>query len=149
MAMANQFLSQLRKEHREVLSILDQLVEGDAEKGQLFSKLKEKLIPHLKAEEKVFYPTLLEGEESREDTLEAFEEHHVTELLFKEIDKMENSDERWGAKVKVLKELVNHHIKEEERNIFRVAKKEIKEEKLSSILAPFEKEKEKIMKHLG
>jgi hemerythrin-like domain-containing protein len=147
--MANQFLSQLKKEHREIMSILDQIVDGDGNRGELFSKLKEQLIPHLRAEEKAFYPALLDGENSREETLEALEEHHIIEMLFKELDKMSNSDERWDVKIKVFKEIVNHHVREEERNIFKVAKKELKEEQMSSILENFEKEKQKVMKHLG
>ncbi len=146
--MANQFLSQLRKEHRGVMAILNQLQDGDGNKGELFSKLKQELVPHLKAEEKAFYPALMEKEGAREDTLEAFEEHHVTELLFKEIEKLPQTDERWNAKVKVLKELVNHHIKEEEHSVFKVAKEELEEDQFPAILKNFEKEKEKVRKRL-
>jgi DNA-binding transcriptional regulator YbjK len=77
--MANQFISQIKKERREVLSILDRLTEGDGDKGELFAKLKEQLLFHLKAEEKVFYMALMHSQVAREETLEAFEEHHITE----------------------------------------------------------------------
>ena len=147
--MANQFLSHLRKEHREVTSILDQLKEGDGKKGELFSKLKTQLVPHLKAEEKVFYPLLMEKKDARDETLEAFEEHHITQVLFTELEKMADTDERWDAKLKVLKELVDHHVKEEERNIFKLAEQQLPKDQFPAILENFEKEKQNIAKRLS
>ncbi len=146
--MANQFLSHLKKEHREVMSILDQLEEGEGKTASLFSKLKEELLPHMKAEEKVFYSALLAKKGAREDTLESFEEHHVTEFLFREMEKLPESEERWSAKLKVLKELVGHHVKEEEGKLFKVAEKELDKNQFPTILEQFEKEKQKLQKSL-
>ncbi len=146
--MPNVFLNHLKKEHQEVKSILEQLEKGDGKKGELFSKLKMELVPHQKAEEKIFYPVLLEKKAAREDTLEGFEEHHVAELVMKEMEKLPDSEEKWSAKMKVLKELINHHIKEEEGNIFKLAEKEIDKSMFPTILEKFEKESEKLKKGL-
>lgn len=146
--MPNEFLSHLKQEHREVMSIFEKLEKADGKKGELFSKLRMELIPHLKAEEKVFYTALLEKKGAREVTLEGYEEHHVTELVLKELEKLPDSEEKWSAKLKVLKELVNHHIKEEEGNVFKVAEKELDKKMFPEILGKFEKEKEKQKKGL-
>ncbi len=146
--MANQFLEHLKKEHKEVQGILDQLESGKGNKEELFMKLKKELLPHLIAEEKVFYSALLAKEGAREDTLESFEEHHVTTGLFKEMEKMSRDDERWQAKMKVLKELINHHIQEEERKLFKVAQKELGKDEFPTIMEKFEKQSEKIKESL-
>ncbi len=147
--MANEFLNHLKKEHKEVKDILDKLEDGDGNKEELFMKLKQELLPHLIAEEKVFYSALIGKEGAREDTLESYEEHHVTTKLFKEIEKMSQSDERWAAKMKVLKELVNHHMKEEERKLFKVAEKELPKEDFPTILEKFEQQSEKVKESLN
>ncbi len=147
--MANEFLNHLKKEHREVQDILEQLESGEENKEELFMKLRKELLPHLKAEEKVFYAALLAKEGAREDTLESYEEHHVTEKLFRELEKMDPSDERWSAKVKVLKELINHHIKEEESNLFKVARKELEKDEFPAIMEKFEEQSEKVRDSLS
>jgi hemerythrin-like domain-containing protein len=142
--MANEFLNHLKKEHKEVRDILEQLENGDGNKEELFMKLKRELFPHLKAEEKVFYSALLKKEGAREDTLESCEEHQLSEKFFKEMEKISPSDERWNAKLKVLKELITHHMEEEERNLFKVAQKELGKDEFSTIQEKFEKESEKV-----
>jgi hemerythrin-like domain-containing protein len=147
--MANEFLNHLKKEHREVQDILDKLENGEGNKEELFMKLKKELLPHLKAEEKVFYAALLGKEGARADTLESYEEHHVTEKLFRELEKLDPSDERWNAKMKVLKELITHHVKEEERNLFKVAQKELEKDEFPAIMEKFEEQSEKIKDSLN
>lgn len=146
--MANPFFTHLKKEHREVKSIFEEMENGDGNRGKLFSKLREELLPHMKAEEKMFYPVLLEKEGARDETLESIEEHHITEVLFKEMEKLPVSEERWSAKLKVLKELVDHHVKEEEKNLFKLAEKELETEQFPALLEKFEKEKQKLKKNL-
>ncbi len=142
--MANEFFAQLRKDHREVKDLLEKLHGGDGNRGELFEQLKKELMPHLKAEEKVFYQALMGNEDAREDTLEGFEEHHVTELVFNEMVKMPQSDERWSAKLSVLKELIEHHVKEEEGKVFKLAKQKLNPGQFPKFLEEFEQEKEKI-----
>ncbi len=142
--MANEFLKHLKKEHKEVQEIFEKLENGKGNKEELFTKLKKELLPHLVAEEKVFYAALMKKEGAREDTLESYEEHHVTEKLFSEMEKMSRDDERWEAKLKVLKELVFHHIKEEERKLFKVAEKELGKDEFPTIMDRFEKQSERV-----
>ncbi len=150
----NEFFKLLKQDHMEVKEILEQLDETTEngskmkKREQLFEQLKEELVPHMKAEEGTFYRPLMEMEEAREDALEGMEEHHVSELVLKELDKMPKGDDKWAAKMRVFKELVDHHIKEEENNIFKSAEKAFDSDELHSIMTKFEQEKQKIRKNL-
>src|SRR5512141_386166 len=148
----NEFFQMLKKDHEEVKGLLAQLGqtnESDSEKREeLFQKLKEELVPHMKAEEKTFYHTLIAKEEVRDDAMEGIEEHHVADLVFKELQKMQKSEDKWGAKMSVFKELVEHHIKEEEGKIFKDAEKVLGHDELQNIMKQFEQEKQKLKKNL-
>jgi len=102
----------------------------------------------MKAEETAFYQPLLEKKEAKEVALEGVEEHHVSDTVFKELEKMPKDTDEWGAKLSVFKELVEHHIKEEESLIFKVSEIVLTENKFQTILKQFEKEKQKVQKNL-
>jgi len=146
--MHKEFFQTLQKDHEEVKGILKHLKETSARASKsredLFSKLKKEIVPHMKSEEKVFYPALKEKKEAREDTLESIQEHHVAELVLNELDANPKNGEEWGAKLSVFKEIVEHHIEEEEEKIFQDARKELKEDEMERILKGFNEEKEKI-----
>lgn len=150
--MSNEFFQMLKKEHEEFKGLLGQLKatkEGDTKKrDELFQKLKEELVPHMKAEEIAFYPPLLAKKEAREDALEGVEEHHVSDLVFKELEKSPKGDDQWGAKISVFKELVEHHIKDEESKVFKSAEKALNQDEFKVIMKKFDQEKQKIKKTL-
>ena len=77
---------------------------------------------HELIEEKVLYPVLKSHAEARDIVLEGYQEHHVADIVLKELQRMPPSDERWGAKLKVLKENIEHHIEEEEGEMFKTAR---------------------------
>jgi hemerythrin-like domain-containing protein len=134
----------LKQEHDEVQDMLDQQIEGKKSgKAQDLKEIQQQLSIHLSGEEKLLYPLLTKSEESKEDAFEAFEEHHVAKVTLNELMKMSPGDERWLAKLKVLKELIDHHVEEEERNLFKVAKKVISNEQAKEIGQKYQQEKEK------
>ncbi|MHB1398197.1 MAG: hemerythrin domain-containing protein [Trichloromonadaceae bacterium] len=147
----NEFFQMLKKDHVEVRGILGQLIETKESKkrDELFQQLKQELIPHMKAEESTFYQPLLANKMAREDALEGVEEHHVSDMVFKELEKTPKGDDQWGAKITVFKELVEHHIKEEESKIFKSAEKALKPDELQTIMKKFDQEKQKIKKTLN
>lgn len=121
----------LEDDHREVSSLFEE-IEACLEHGErrrarsLFRDLKSKLTAHAKAEQEVFYRPLKElaREEEGEDLAwEGEEEHHVICLLLSELDRLPIDEEVWPAKIKVLSEIVDHHVEEEENEIFREARK--------------------------
>lgn len=147
----NDFFQLLKKDHVAIKGILGKLVETKElkKREELFHALRIALVPHMKAEERAFYAPLVTKEEAREDAMEGIEEHHVSVMVLKELEKLPKSVDQWKAKIKVFKELVEHHIKEEESKIFKSAKKTFKKNELEDdIMKKFKKEKEKIKKSL-
>jgi hypothetical protein len=116
----------LEREHRRFESLLKQGEEtterARATRRELLASLTSELNAHELMEEKVLYPALQDHPETREVVLEGFEEHHVADLIVNELRDVATNDEAWGAKFKVLKESIEHHIKEEEKNMFRLAR---------------------------
>lgn len=134
----------LKQEHDEVQDMLDQQIEGKKSgKAQDLKEIQQQLSIHLSGEEKLLYPLLTKSEESKENAFEAFEEHHIAKVTLNELMKMSPGDKRWLAKLKVLKELIDHHVEEEERNLFKVAKKVISNEQAKEIGQKYQQEKEK------
>ena len=107
----------------------------------MVKKLHLEIVPHMTAEEESLYSTLKKSEESRETAAEALEEHHVAQMVLKELIAMPGSDERFRAKAAVLKELIFHHIEEEESEVFNIFKKVIKNDEAADILEAFQKSK--------
>jgi hemerythrin-like domain-containing protein len=117
------FIEILKKDHEEVKQLFNQIEAGGANKEKIFSQIHEELKVHMDAEEKFLYPAMEKHSEAKEKVLEAYEEHHVAKTAINEIVKVSPSNERWKAKVSVLKELIDHHVEEEEKELFKMAKK--------------------------
>lgn len=151
--MANPLFQILKKDHQGVKELLGQLKESKEspvkKREELFRKLVEDLVPHMKAEETAFYKVLVDKEEAREDGLEAIEEHHVAEMVLKELQKLAKDKDQWAAKLSVFKELVEHHIQEEENTVFKSAEKALDDEEIEKITKRFEQEKQRIKKEEG
>ena len=111
-----------------------------ARKGrrELLATLTSSLNEHELMEEKVLYPALQPHAEAREIVLEGFEEHHVADMIVKELQDVATNDEQWAAKFKVLKENIEHHIGEEEGGMFRIARGIFSREELRDMAARME-----------
>jgi hemerythrin-like domain-containing protein len=129
----NPATSLLEQQHREVeRSFATALESSDARtRRKAMEDIVRQLTTHTTIEETVFYPAVREigTEEATRMILEAFEEHHVVKLVLKEIPKVDPSDETFEAKMTVLKELVEHHVKEEEREMFPLAERQLGSER--------------------
>jgi len=114
-------------DHRNVEKIFKKLLntseDDEDERAELFSEVDTLLSAHAKAEEKLFYPKTEANSKTRDLTLEAHEEHELVKLLLGQLRDMDPSEEVWGAKLTVLCELVKHHVKEEEEELFPKAQK--------------------------
>jgi hemerythrin-like domain-containing protein len=142
----------LKKDHEKVSGIFEKL-EPTTERAlktreELFTQLKNELDVHAKIEEQIFYPAIREARETHEITLEAYEEHAVVKRLLAELEKLPKDDETWGAKLTVLKENVEHHVEEEEGEMFTGARKVLSSEQIEELGARMEaakKEEKKAM----
>jgi len=129
----------LEREHRRFEALLKQGEEtterARATRRELLASLTADLDAHELMEEKVLYPALQAHPQARAVVLEGFEEHHVADLIVKELREVATNDEAWGAKFKVLKESIQHHIEEEEKNMFRLARGIFSREELRLLAA--------------
>jgi hemerythrin superfamily protein len=120
-------LDTLKKEHDEVKSLLSDLQEAEtsAQRKSLVKKIKVALVPHTKAEEKVLYDAVIavRDKEVQVDGHEGYIEHELASKTLQKLGAIENTTSpEHKAAAKVLKELVEHHIKEEESNVWDDAK---------------------------
>ena len=116
----------LKNDHDSMRQLLTEL-ESTTERGvktrtELFATIKGALTLHEIIEEEIFYPELKAHPKAKDIVLEAYEEHHVVDLLMGELESLDVQDETWGAKALVMKENVEHHMEEEEGDMFRKAR---------------------------
>jgi hemerythrin-like domain-containing protein len=130
-------ISMLKKDHDKVKDLLEEL-ERTTERGvktrsELFATIKGELTVHEIIEEEIFYPALKSHPRAEDIVLEGYEEHHVVDLLMGELENLDVADETWGAKAKVMKENVEHHIEEEEGDMFKQARRVFDRQELEDL----------------
>jgi hemerythrin superfamily protein len=118
-------VSVLKAQHREVEALFKRVLASDDPRSrkELLGEIAHALAVHTEIEEEVFYPAVRSlGTEPIEDLIdEAFEEHHVVDLILAELPRVNPRDDRFVAKMTVLSEVVDHHVKEEESDMFKRA----------------------------
>jgi hemerythrin-like domain-containing protein len=136
----------LEKDHQTVRSIFRELEQTSdralKRREHLFSELNVELNLHTLAEEKFLYPLLKEADETHALALEAVEEHRLVKKILKELERGDKGSERWAARLKVLSELVEHHVEEEEKEMFKMARKVIPKDLAMELAAEIESFKE-------
>ena len=129
----------LKKDHQNVKELLQEILSTSeraiASRQKLFAKLKSELQQHEDIEESVVYPVFKEIEQLKPLVLEAYEEHALVDDLLATIEATSAEEESWKAKITVLKENLMHHIKEEEEQIFPLAKQYVDTEILDEMAA--------------
>jgi hypothetical protein len=118
----------LKDQHDEVEELFEKFEDASTEgKQAIFTEIADNLAAHATIEEKIFYPAAYVGE--MKDLLkEAVEEHLAAKRLIADLLDMDASDENFDAKVKVLKEQIEHHIEEEEGELFPKVRKAMSKE---------------------
>ena len=135
----------LKQDHDEVKKIMEKL-DKTTERGvktreELFTKLKSEMTVHEAIEEEIFYPALKEHPKAKELVLEGYEEHHVVDLIMGEISQTPFDDETWGAKFSVMMENIEHHIEEEEGEMFKQARDVFSKSELEELGSRMEERK--------
>ena len=109
----------LKADHRKVAQLFDQLESaGGRAKLQVFEQIRTELELHTLIEETIFYPALEKPKETHDLTLEAYEEHDVVKKLLRDLSGSRTANDEWEAQAKVLRENVEHHVEEEENELF-------------------------------
>jgi len=125
----------LRKQHQQVIAKFKQFEKSDSEatRRKLFVEIADALAAHCAIEEKLFYPTAYRGEDLQDLLKEAVEEHLSAKRLISDLMMMEVSDEQFSAKVKVLHDIIEHHVEEEQGDIFPKVKELMSRGELTSL----------------
>jgi hemerythrin superfamily protein len=150
LGIAEEILQDLHNDHSEVASLMDRVMdsEGGAQREQAFQEFKTKLLAHSHAEEEVLYSRLKASptESSRNFAHEGTNEHQLVERQLQKMstarDKM---SEQWTAELKVLRELVDHHVGEEESTGFSCARQDFEKEELEAVARQFRRRKHELM----
>jgi hemerythrin superfamily protein len=133
-------ISLLKADHKKVKGLLDELEQTTEravkKREKLLGQIETELRVHTDIEETIFYPAFRDAVQKKEDRemyFEALEEHHVVKMVIPEMKETDACTEQFGAKAKVLKELVSHHAKEEEKEMFPEAKKVFDKDELLAL----------------
>jgi hemerythrin superfamily protein len=124
----------LKSQHREVDAIFSKLekAEGSDEKEELFTDVANKLAVHAAIEEHHFYPAV-KAKRTEDILLESLEEHLGIKRVLADLLNVDADDETFDAKIKVLKEQVEHHVEEEEGDLFPKVAKLMSKDELEAI----------------
>ena len=150
LGMAEGVLQDLHNDHQEVSRMIEQTMktEESAERNKLFKELMNMLLAHSQAEQNVLYKKMekSDDEKARMFALEGENEHKIVEQQLEQMAKARNkASEQWTAQLTVLRELVNHHVREEESTGFSCARSEFDREQLEKMGQQFQRQKEKLM----
>ena len=143
----------LKDDHKKVRGLLAELesttARGTKKRTQLLSTIGRELRVHTKIEEEIFYPALREAGEKSDDEkmyFEALEEHRAAgELVLPDLEKTAPDSEKFSGRAKVLKELVEHHADEEEKEMFPRARKLLSAAELNALGAQMAARKRELM----
>jgi hemerythrin-like domain-containing protein len=141
----------LKEDHKTARGLLDKLEATTERAGEsrekLLARIEQELKIHTTIEEEIFYPAYKAAVSKREDTKlyhEALEEHHVVDNVMAEIKASDSGSEEFSAKAKVLKDLVEHHAEEEEKQMFPRARRAMETSELQELGAQMAERKKEM-----
>ncbi len=145
-------MSLLKQDHQKVKALLSELSEtterGVAKRTALRQQIAQEILVHTTIEEEIFYPAFKAVAKKRENEklfYEATEEHHAADTVLADLMNADPATLSFAGKAKVLKELIEHHAKEEEDDMFPLAKKLIPAEQLEALAVRMEERKAVLM----
>ena len=136
----------LKKDHSNVQNLFGKFDRAGKsayeKKADLFEKIRRELQLHSRAEAEIFYPALkaMNGE-GRRLVSEAVKEHNDIDELLTQISRLKPTDKNFDEKVETLIENVDHHVEEEEGEIFRFAEENYSADQLEELGQQIEKRK--------
>ena len=149
---ASDIRSLLHADHEQISVLTEQIVSDESKQKRVraFDRLKPFLTAHARAEEQAVYVPLVKlrgSPESRADGNEGFVEHSLVDVLMERLSKTElAATDGWKAHAQVLKEMLDHHIKEEERGIFEALGEHFTDQQRDAMAADFVARKEKLLR---
>lgn len=139
----------LKTDHDKVAELFEQVkANEDGNNASTFQKIKHELDTHTHIEETIFYPYLLEhGDEELEKIVrEGIEEHRQAKMFLTELASLRGDSDAFKAKMKVLMEDIEHHVEEEENEMFPMVERQVERETLDRLGAQMEQAKTEFQK---
>ncbi len=143
LGIAEGILQDLHNDHIEIATLIAHIEDNadDSRRRELFSEMKAKLLGHAHAEQEVLYRRLAasQDETSRQIAYEGSNEHQLIEQQLRKMAAAgTESSEEWMAELKVLRELIEHHVSEEESTGFRCARRVLDKKELVAMSGEFQ-----------
>ncbi len=153
--MPTDAIQMLTEDHDKVRKLLSQLTDtgesAERQREDLLATIEKELKVHTKLEEEIFYPAFKEsgGKEQNRMYFEAMEEHRaVEELVMPDLKKTDLSGTQFSGRAKVLKELIEHHAKEEEDEMFSKAREALSADQLQQLGERMAARKDELMQQI-
>jgi hemerythrin superfamily protein len=143
----------LKADHKKVRALLETLDKTDApaRRTKLLGQIETEIKVHARVEEEVFYPAFKrKAEESEEMKMffEAKEEHGLVDIMLPKVKSADPGGDEFGARAKVLKDLVLHHAKEEEKEMFKAAKELFDRDELKALGSRMQVRKRELLREM-
>lgn len=143
----------LKADHKKVRGLLEVLDQTDApaKRTKLVGQIELELKVHTQIEEEIFYPAFrkrAEDSEQKQMFHEAKEEHGLVDIILPKVKRTNPSSDEFAARAKVLKDLVLHHKKEEEREMFKAAKELFEKDELKSLGEQLQRRKRELLREM-
>jgi hemerythrin-like domain-containing protein len=127
----------LKRQHKDVMRLFKEVEKTDEARTRkrLMQEIATQLEVHTKIEEEIFYPAVKDigTDKAEEMVLEAVEEHHVVDLVLAELPNVDPAADTFEAKMTVLRELIEHHVEEEQDEVFPMAEKKLGKERIAEL----------------
>ena len=143
----------LKTDHKKVRALLETLdgTDAAARRTKLLGQIEVELKAHAKVEEEIFYPAFKRKAEDSEEMqmfFEAKEEHGLVDVILPKAKQSNPESDEFAARAKVLKDIVLHHAKEEEKEMFKAAKQLFDRDELKTLGAQMQKRKRELLREL-
>lgn len=143
----------LKTDHKKVRALLETLDKTDSpsRRTKLFSQIETEIKAHARVEEEIFYPAFKRKAEDSEEYqmfFEAKEEHGLVDIIMPKVKASRPESDEFAARAKVLKDLIVHHAKEEEKEMFKAAKKLFDKDELKSLGEQMQRRKREVLREM-
>jgi hemerythrin superfamily protein len=143
----------LKADHKKVRALLETLDKTDApvRRTRLLGQIEVEVKAHAKIEEEIFYPAFKRKAEDSDQVqmyLEAKEEHGLVDIMLPKVKASDPSSDQFAARAKVLKDLILHHAKEEEKEMFKTAKQLFDRDELKALGAQLQTRKRQLLREM-
>jgi iron-sulfur cluster repair protein YtfE (RIC family) len=144
----------LKQDHemvKQLFSSISQSSEKEQDDEEIFDQIRSALEIHAMIEEEIFYPAVAQAQskQAKEEVQEAKREHTQVKKLLGEMENLEPEDENWEMKLKELQQDVEHHVREEEGELFPEARKVLPQDELTRLGEQLAARKQELEKSMG